>query len=202
MELPNITFAGPKLEDGSPALDLLPDNLVTLLREINGFILFSGGLHVRGLCVEPMWHSLASVLIGEQSLQRLYPVLARSDIPFGQDCVADQYILRDGDVFKLQAETGQMESLGVGLSDFFSAVRANPVEYLGMQPLLKFQQDGGSLEPGQVLHVYPPFCTKEAASGVSLKAVSVQEAIAFLAAFAKQTAGFAEGTKFRVSITP
>src|SRR5262249_39670927 len=168
MELSNVTFVGPAFEEGSLLIPALPDNLVGLLRQINGFILFEGGLHVRGVCADPEWHSLASVLKGPKALHVLYPSLHVSDIPFAQDCVADQYILRERVVHKLEAETATLTSLDLTLPEFCEVVQTNPVEFLGMQPLLRFQQDGGVLQPGQVLHVYPPFCTKEAANGVSL----------------------------------
>ncbi|WP_374569517.1 hypothetical protein [Ideonella sp.] len=180
----------------------LPDNLVGLLRQINGFILFGGGLHVRGVCEEPEWHSIASVIAGPTALHKLYPSLQPGDVPFAQDCVADQYVLRDRKVHKLEAETGHLVALGLSLPEFFAAVQSSPIEFLTMQPLLRHQQDGGSLEPGQVLHVYPPFCTKEAANGVSLKPVPVQEAIAFLADFSSQISSLAPGQKFSVKVVP
>jgi hypothetical protein len=71
-----------------------------------------------------------------------------------------------------------------------------------MQPLQRYQQDGGALHPGQVLHVYPPFCTQEAANGVSLKAVPFSEAIAFLSQFARQVSALAPGQQLHVKVVP
>lgn len=202
MELSNVTFIGPPFEPGSSIVAALPNNLLGLLRQINGFILLEGGLHLRGVCAEPQWHSLASVLTGPQALHTLYPELRETDVPFAQDCVADQYVLRDRVVYKLEAETGTFSSLGLSLPEFLAAAEANPAEFLGMQPLQRYQQDGGALQPGQVLHVYPPFCTQEAASGVSLKAVPFGEAIAFLSAFARQAPGLAPGQQLQVKVVP
>ena len=202
MELNYITYTGPQFEENPSLLSALPQNLVSLLKQINGFVQFHGGLHVRGVCATPSWHSLESVMSGEIALHRLYPVLTPSDIPFAQDCVADQYILRDGIVHKLEAETGALESLGVGLGSFFSAIQENPIEYLAMQPLLQFQSEGGSLEPGQVLQAYPPFCTVQAGAGVCLSSISAQEAIVFLADFARQISDIPTGGKFNIRITP
>lgn len=193
MELSHVTFVGPPFEETAAVVALLPENLVGLLRQINGFILLEGALHVRGVCKTPQWHGLSSVLSGPSALHTLYPAVLPSDVPFAQDCVADQYILRQRKVFKLEAETGNLFSLGLSLPEFFSAVQDNPIEFLAMQPLVRFKQDGGSLQPGQVLHVYPPFCTKEAANGVSLRPLPGQEAIAFLADFSRQLSSLAEG---------
>jgi hypothetical protein len=71
-----------------------------------------------------------------------------------------------------------------------------------MQPLLRFQRDGNRLQPGQVLQAYPPFCTKEAANGVSLRAINAMDALAFLAQFSRQTSSLADGELVRVRIVP
>jgi hypothetical protein len=71
-----------------------------------------------------------------------------------------------------------------------------------MQPLLRFQREGNLLEPGQVLRAYPPFCTKEAAQGVSLRAINATEALVFLADFSRQTSGLAEGERIRIRVVP
>jgi len=47
------------------------------------------------------------------------------------------------------------------------------------------------------LQAYPPFCTKEAASGVSLRAISKMEALAFLAEFSRQVSDLADGEQVR-----
>ncbi|MBK8257843.1 MAG: hypothetical protein IPK82_34895 [Polyangiaceae bacterium] len=200
MELDGVTFVGPAFDGGSVLLDLLPDNLVGLLRQINGFILFDGGLHVRGVCSSPNWHSLESVMTGSGALHANYPALLPSDVPFAQDCVADQFVLRERVVYKLESETGRFESLGLSLPEFLGAVQAEPVEFLGMDPLLRYQAEGASLMPGQVLHVYPPFCTKESAKGVSLKAVPVNEALTFLADFSRRVWALGAGETFRVKV--
>lgn len=202
MELGNVTYHGPQFEAGSSIVAALPDDLVGLLRQVNGFIAFEGGLHVRGVCAEPQWHNLARVLIGPQALHTHYPVLRESDVPFAQDCVADQFVLRDRVVHKLWAETGTLSSLDLSLPEFLAAAEADPVEFLCMQPLQRHQQDGGALKPGQVLHVYPPFCTREAQDGVSLKAVPVGAALAFLSDFARQVSGLADGQQLQVDVMP
>jgi hypothetical protein len=202
MELSNVTFIGPPFEASSPIVATLPDNLVGLLQQINGFILLEGALHVRGVCTDPEWHSVAAVFTGPSALHTLYPSLSSQDVPFAQDCVADQYVLRNRVVHKLEAETGTLCSLNLSLPEFLAAAEANPVEFLGMQPLQRYQQEGDALQPGQVLHVYPPFCTQEAANGVSLKAVPFSEAIAFLADFARQVSGLAPGQRVQVKVVP
>jgi hypothetical protein len=200
LELGNITFRGPDFEVNSPVVDLLPANLVDLLTRINGFVQFGGGLHVRGVCAEPTWHSIAEVMVGPRALESQYEWVLPTDVPFAQDCMADQFLLRDGQVYKLQSETGKVHSLDLRLPQFFAALEADPVGFLAMHPLLRFQHEGTRLEPGQVLQAYPPFCTKEAASGVSLRAISAIEALGYLAEFSRQASGLADGEMVRVRI--
>jgi hypothetical protein len=201
MDLSNITYQGPEYQADQEIESLLPDNLLSLLKQINGFIQFGGGLHVRGLCNEPEWHSLRSALFGENAIHKLYPSVEKSDVPFAQDCVAEQFLLRDRTVYKLFAETGELESLDFGLGSFLSAASADPVEFLGLEPLLQLQNQEQHLEPGQVIHVYPPFCTEQAKNGVSLKPVSAAEALTFLGDFSKQISSVGNGEKVEVRVT-
>lgn len=200
MQLQHVTFAGVPFDSSDSVLPALPDDLIGLLRQINGFIMFGGGLQVRGVCEAPDWHSLVPVVAGPTALHTLYTALRQTDVPFAQDCVADQFILRERMVHKLEAETGELESMGLSLTGFLTAAQENPVEFLGMHPLLQYQNEGGALQPGQVLHAYPPFCTKEAANGVSLRAVPVSEAIAHLGQLSRQLAALGTGAQFEIKV--
>lgn len=175
-----------------PLLAELPEDYRTLLQQINGFITFGGGLHVRGVCAEPLWHSLAHVWKGEPALYRLYSSLEPADIPFAQDCVGDQYFLRKDVVHHLWAEIDRAESLELGWRDFFRAMHKNPAETLYLAPLVDFQSQGGELEPGQLIDVQPPFCVEAAER--TYRAVPALDRLSRLAAFAKKVAGLADGT--------
>lgn len=192
MELQDITYEGPPIDDPE-TLALLPADLRNLLEQINGFIQFGGGLHVRGACTEPAWHSIKEAMSGELALHERYPNVLPIDIPFAQDAVGDQYLLRDGMVYWLYGETGDMESLRTGLIEFFEAAQKAPDQYLGLQLLRQFVEGGGTLQPGELLHVYPPLCTVEAKSGVSVTAVPAAERLKFLGQFAAQVRGVSAG---------
>ena len=86
----------------------------------------------------------------------------------------------------------------MNLETFLHSVQEKPVDFLSLQPLQRFRDEGGELKPGELLSVYPPFCTKESARGVSLKAIPALERISFLADFARQIAGLQEGTEIRM----
>lgn len=180
-----INYLGNKISN-LEILSKLPEDLQKLLHKKNGFIAFDGGLHIRGIVDFPKWHSLENVWFGDFALHKIFPNLTETDIPFGQDCFGDQFILRNETVWQLMSETGDIENLNLGINDFLMQAEENPVEFLILQPLLQFKNEGGNLENGQLLNVYPPFCTEEAKTEVSLKAIPMFERITFLADFAKQ----------------
>src|SRR5579883_2134955 len=159
MKLKQITFTGPAIDDVD-ILDRLPSALAELLRQHNGFIQFSGGLHVRGACKRPAWHSLRAAWLGHEAFHRLYSDVNPDDIPFAEDCLGDQYLLREDAVWKLAAETGDVEPQDATLEEFLEQAQDDPAEYLGLHPLLQFQAEGGSLKPGELLASWPPFCTE------------------------------------------
>jgi hypothetical protein len=122
------------------------------------------------------------------------------DVPFAQDYLGDQFLLRPKSVLRLRGETGEVEDLAVGWREFFRRLLPNPNEFLSLQLLERFRSEGSSLEPGQLLSVYPPLCTRESANGVSLKAIPAPERIRFLADLAAQIGSLSDGSKIRMII--
>ncbi|WP_107495219.1 SMI1/KNR4 family protein [Thalassobius sp. I31.1] len=183
MEFRDISWTGGAV-DNLPLLAKLPEELRDLLKQKNGFIQFGGGLHVRGICQELEWHSLEEAWTGQTAFHTAYEVVRAEWIPFAQDCVGDQFFLADGEVIRLLAESGDIELTGLGLMAFLHEAAQDPVEFLALQPLLRLQAESGNLEPGNLIHVWPPYCTREAAEGVSLRAVSAVELHCFHKSFA------------------
>jgi hypothetical protein len=200
MKLAGITYEGRKITDEG-ILNDLPADYRSMLKQINGFILYGGGLHVRGACKSPKWHSLRNVWTGSFALHKHYSALLESDVPFAQDCVGDQFILRDHRVHRLDAETGRLESMEVDLKEFLKRTQKNSVEYLSLYPLLRYQIEGNSLKPGQLLNVYPPFCFEESSKGVSIKAIAMFDRLGFLADLSKQIAELPEGGRIEIKVT-
>jgi len=108
--------------------------------------------------------------------------------------------LRRGVVYRLVAETGELKSLEVDLQEFDAKVRENPVEYLSLGPLEEFRATGGTLTPGQLLSVFPPFVVRESATEVSYRAISAEERIRFLADFARQISEVPDGAQIELRI--
>ena len=193
MNLANVTWTGPRIDDAE-MLNSVPPDLQVLLKKHNGFILSHGAFHVRGACKDPSWHSLRSAWNGVHSFSSLYSAVQSTDIPFAQDQVGDQYLIRNRKIIRLDAETGDIFKFSSSLDEFFNGIDLNIEDYLNVNLLKK-------LEPGQLLHAYPPFCVGEANKGVSLKPCSAESVILFLAEFAKQIKDIPDGGKIIIKLT-
>lgn len=193
MKLTGVTFTGPKIDDHE-FLTSLPSALQEVFAESNGFILLHGALHVRGVCAVPTWHSLRNAWQGDMAFHKLYDTVTPSDIPFAQDCVGDQFLLRNNHVVRLLAETGEVEGVAFDLQEFFTKVEEDPEKFLSCAP-------DHPLQPGQLLHAYPPFCVKPTGKGYSLRACPAHEVILFHADFAKQIAHVPDGGQIEINVT-
>jgi hypothetical protein len=201
MELYEVTYQGPEISD--PALfESLPEDLREMLSQVNGFIQFGGGFHLRGVCQEPEWHSLQEAWTGSLALSKLFPEVRESDIPFAQDALGDQYLLRDEQVIHLSAETGEVDELEVDFLTFLAAIQEDPMEALQLMPLEDFWEEGGELEPGQLLSAYPPFCTVEAESGVDYKPIPMRDRLVFRAHLAAQLKDVPDGAEIELVPEP
>ena len=194
-------YVGPPIDDPE-MLERLPTEYRDLLARTNGYVAYHGGLHVRCACRTPEWHSLRAAWDGERALHRLWPTVSPDDLPFAQDALGDQFVLRGGHVHRLAAETGDLESLGVDLVDFDATVRADPVEYLNLAPLEAFRAEGGVLHPGQLLSVYPPYCVDTGGAGRSFRAIAAADRLEFLSSLAAQLRDLPDGTAVKLNIQP
>ena len=192
-------YTGPLIDDHA-ILELLPIEYREFLTQCNGYVAFHGGLHVRGACINPTWHSLRYWWFGDGALPALYSAIDQNDIPFAEDALGNQFLLRGGIVHRLSAELGELNSLEVDLRGFDTCVREHPVGYLSLEPLEEFRAKGGMLEPGQLLSVYPPFVTEESKTGVSYRAIPTEDRIRFLADFARQIADVPDRARIRVQV--
>jgi hypothetical protein len=178
-DLPGLIYTGTAPSDPG-LLSALPEELRGRLRETNGVVAFRGGLHVRGAVDGPKWHSLAAAWRGEEAFHHHYRSLTPDDIPFAEDALGDQFFLRGAEVWKLMSETDDANQISASLDGFLASCEADPVAFLLLEPLLRVEQDDGPLKPGQLINAYPPFCTSQAADGVSLRAIPAEEQLSFL----------------------
>lgn len=199
MTLQGVIYKGPPLADPS-VLQGLPSELFEVLWQVNGFVAYAGGLHIRGFVDAPEWHSFSRYHSGEMALSKLYQQVKKYDIPFGQDFLGNQFLLRDSEVFKLRADTGETSSLRVDLAEFFEAANKDPVSYLSLELLAVYHEQSGGLEPGQLIHTMPPLCLKRSDKKLAMKAVAADNAISFLAHFARQINEAPEGTEINLRL--
>lgn len=199
LELPHLTYSGPAIDDAE-ILARVPEPLRDALRERNGCIAYRGGLHVRGACIEPVWHSLRAAWEGPMALHALYEEVLESDVPFAEDGLGDQYLLRGEEVWHLWAETGEIERKAVSLDAFMADVLERGSEVLSLEPVLAFLDAGQELKPGQLLMAYPPFCVSQSDQGVTLTAVSTADRREFLATIARQIHGLPDGAEVQFKV--
>lgn len=156
-----------------PGLDFHP------IKE-KGACLYAGGLQIRGAYSVDSQLSLYRYWTGEMALHLLYPLVRKDDVPFAQDCFGDQYLQREGKVYQLFAETGEIEFLKPFKSakEFLDWVDEEPIEYLSLPENLE-------LSKGKLLLAYPPFCSEEG-NNASIKEVENDEVISFHAELARQ----------------
>ena len=200
MNLEQISYTGPEFDSDSRILNCLPQNLTSLLKQVNGFIQYDGGLHVRGVCKEPEWHSIEFAMNSSSAFHINYTDIANTDIPFAQDCVGDQFLLRKDMVFKLYSESGDIEDYGLDLFSFLDQAANNPVEFLGLHPLIQLHNEGNKLNFGELIHVYPPFCSNESKNGVSLRPLPSLEVLHYLADLSKTISGMSDGEKLKIIV--
>lgn len=179
--------------DDIELLAALPEALRAAIANPAGFILHHGAIHFRGCVHDPDWHSLREAWFGERAFHRLYPAVLESDIPFAQDQMGDQYLIRGEEVFRLDAETGEVERFAEDLGSFLGDINGDVADYLNVG--LDHQ-----LQPGFLLHAYPPFCFSESGSGASLRPVPAEELIRFHADLATQIRDVLEGDKVTFSV--
>jgi len=193
MEIPGITWKGESIEDVE-ILAELPADLVRVLSDTNGFILHEGAVHVRGASLTPEWHSLRSAWRGPNAFHTLYQEVRLSDVPFAQDQIGDQFLIRDSAVLRLSAETGEIGRLSDSLQDFFSRLSSDIEGFLNVGL-------GQRMQPGQLLHAYPPFCFRESGAGASLKPLPASEVILFHADLARQIRDVPDGGQVEFKLT-
>ena len=95
IDLSTASFIGPEITDVQ-ILQILPPDYQEFLLSLNGGILFGGGLHVRGACESPDWHSIRRVWTGPDALSSFYTSVVAEDVPVAQEVGGDQFLLRGG----------------------------------------------------------------------------------------------------------
>lgn len=198
MEL-KVTWAGPPIDDHH-VLRNLPSDLATLLQSVNGFIQFGGVLHLRGACQTPDWHSLNHAWETVDAFHRHYRTVKNTDVPFAQSALGDQYFIRDHVVYRLDTECDEIESLDMNLKTFLESVQGDPIGALNLEPLEEFWDQGGALQPGQLLSVMPPFVLAQPDTKYSYRAISAMDRLRFLADFAKQVRDLPDGATISLKV--
>ncbi len=199
VDLPGLIYEGPPLEEAELATTDLPANFAGLLRQINGFVCLHGGFHVRGFCRAPAWHALSTVTEGPRALHAHYRSVQPGDLPFGEESLGDQFLLRDGEVHRLYTETDQIEALSIGLGTFLGGLASEAI--FELPDFLYDWYSQGRLTADKAVQVYPPFAAAKPESGYSFAPVPRLELLDYHIELSKQIRDLPEGTRFRIDVT-
>ena len=149
---------------------------------------------MRGACLNPEWHSLRAAWRGPKAFHTLYDGVRPSDIPFAEDQAGDQFLMREGAVLRLSAETGETEQLSDSLQGFLTSVSSDIEGFLNVG--LRH-----TIQPGQLLLAYPPFCFQESGAGASLRPLPASEVILFHVDLARQIRDVPDGGRVEFKVT-
>lgn len=159
--------------------DALPNELKPFFEKINGLSAYNGGFQIRGCVAGTSWDSLSHYWKGEAAFHKTYPVLTEQDVPFGQDFLGDQYVYRDGTVWHLQCETGELDDLELDFDEFLEEVSVDPIEFLALYPLIEYMESGKNLKVGELLQANQPFSV-ETNKPFTFKATTTEKQLQWL----------------------
>jgi hypothetical protein len=83
--------------------------------------------------------------------------------------------------------------------EFLACAEADPIGFLQLSHLSRFQKEGGVLTPGFLLSVYPPFIAKECVNP-SLRAIPALERRSCLADFSRQIENIQDGQRIMIKV--
>jgi hypothetical protein len=199
LDIPHLIYSGPPIEDAA-ILDRVPPVLQLALRARNGCVAYRGALHVRGACLDPVWHSLRTACEGPTAFPALYPTLSPDDIPFAEELFGDQFVLRGGRVLRLIAETGELDTTAESIESWFERVLDDVAGLLGYEPTDALARVGGQVGAGQLVSVFPPFVVDAGEQARSFRAIDALDCRGALAAFAKQIRNLPDGAPVEIKV--
>ena len=198
MNLPDTTYQNETIEDRD-TFNLLPNELKEFIFKCNGLVALNGGIQFKGCVNLPKWISLYETWKGKLKLYNVYEAVESTDIPIAQDAFGDQYLYRNGNIFKLNSESGELESLNCTLKQFIKNIETDAIDYLSLQQIFELKDMGIELKNGELMNVYPPFIFKSE-SERSYKPVPAIEQISFLQNLYIQTKDLEDGQSMNIEI--
>jgi hypothetical protein len=196
MKFTGVIFENKEITDQA-IFDELPAEMQAFYSQMNGIVAYEGGFQVRGCVNDPDWFSLRKIWKGDWNLHETYDEVLPTDIPFAQDGFGDQFLLREGLVYKLHAEYGELEKIGVGFIDFMKLVTEHPVEILLLESFKKLYETGTEIKEGELMNVAPPFVF-ETKDKRSFTAIPVRDRLLFLKSLYEQIKNMKDGDQINV----
>ena len=176
----------------------MPKEIQELLSKMNGVRLLDGGLTFYNCTREKVWNALLFAIAGDRALYKTYDQLLPNDLPFAIDCFGDQYIWRQGIVFHLTGDSGEVRSLDFTLDQFIEGISTNPIDFLNLAPFIELTQNRQTtLNQDQLFGVYPPFMMQHEGER-TFKAIEAEEVIDYLKYLYCQLKDIPDGVNIRL----
>ncbi len=176
----------------------LASELLSMLRQKNGFYAFESALHVFPISsVDCMsleeWNS-------DSLWRNAYQDLADGLLFFAEDVFQDQFCLSSSGVVRFEAETGRTEPYAQSIEEWARKVLSHYDVDTGWTLASKWQQENAPLRPGHRLMPKTPFFLGGQFSLDNLWEGDAVEGMRFKASLAIQTRDIPDGQRVRLVV--
>jgi hypothetical protein len=170
-----------------------------LLAAHDGLIAWGGGLRCFGVTSQALpdmtsWNSA-------DGWRSAYRNLADGLLSFAEDVFGNQFCYEERRVVRLQAETGDRESMADGLEHWAQAILSDPDKELGLWLLREWVSAGNTVLPSQHLCPKLPFVAGGALETSNLYVLDRHESMVFKGDFAWQIRDVPTGGNIRMRVT-
>jgi hypothetical protein len=190
---------GPSSPEVLARAGLVDDGHRELLAAHDGLIAWGGGLRCFGV-TSGEFPDIAS-WNGVDGWRSAYRKLADGLFAFAEDAFGNQFCYERRRIVRLQAETGDRETMADRLEEWAQAILSDPDKELGLWLLREWRSAGNTVQPGQHLCPKLPFVTGGPFETSNLHVIDRHESMVFKGDFAWQIRNVPTGAKIRMTIT-
>lgn len=178
----------------------LGEELLTLLRQKNGFYAFESALHI--FPAAPFEHEMTLSRWNSHGLWRNgYGELAEGCLFFAEDVFGNQFCIRDGRVGSFDSETGRVEVVAGSLEEWAGLILGDYNLHTGHPVAHHWQREHGPLPIGKRLGLKRPLALGGDYAMENLYLVDAIEGMRFKADVARQIKDLPDGTRVEFRIT-
>jgi hypothetical protein len=202
LEIGGAPFVSKGAEFAVPVLDRfgsIGTSLIDVLRRKDGFFCFESALRLfPSMTVESSWG------IGEWNSHDLWKIgyrgLADDILCFAEELFGRQFVIADGKVGVFEAETGEVEIMGLSLEEWASKILLDYNQITGYGIAHEWQHRYGPLKPRHRLMAKTPFVLGGDYSIVNLASTDSLEVMKTLGNLAYQIHDLPDGARVELKV--